>query len=110
MQTNKCLHDQYQVKTRNMTTNGHSLGFFGLVSVFASMTCEHGFLSPVDVLDSVPYRNMWLGVAPRTKTRKGSLCFKEIELRAQNMIPILGSIIINLGVLGSISIWGLNII
>lgn len=45
MQKNKqVLHDQYQVKTRNMTTKGHSLGFFGLVSVFASMTCEHGFL------------------------------------------------------------------
>ena len=34
MQTNKCLHDQYQLKTRNMTTNGHSLGFFGPVSLF----------------------------------------------------------------------------
>ena len=36
---------------------------------------------------------MWFGVAPITDTKKGMMCLKEIEIRAQNMITILGTIV-----------------
>ena len=32
---------------------------------------------------------MWFGVAPITATKRTCLCFKEVRLRAQNMIIIL---------------------
>ena len=57
----------------------------------------------IDVSNLVPYLSWtpiyvsgtWLGVAPRTDTKK--TCLKEIGLHAQNMISILGSIVSMIG-------------